>query len=379
MIYILVLVLVIWVWYSFSSHNSGKNITFYAFCYKKAENGKYTFYKMGKVLGSTLSNTITLDNINSTVSYGPFINDRREFKGEKISGILYKDKVEFTYNGEDFVFTEKELIESKYDNENQEIDDTNDFFEQVKAEGSSALETGAHMLEIGQSKAALNFFESAVKFNPDLSSEIDIYLAMAYQDLGKPSKAVLYGKRAVVNFPKDANHHYVLGMIYIELTEYENAKKTINKAIALIESEPQFNKKYNDNARELGHSNAASIYRNQLIGLELMKDIQPKYIGSTSQKSRLMLLFRQENLKGRYSDIDAYPIEIVIRILRQNYNELRSKSKIQYYGEDHYYPPEFIEKGINKLESILDDGNLPKSTNEEEVLDWSIEFHNTYK
>lgn len=175
------MVLVAWVWYSFHAHNTGSGITFHAYCYKKNNLDAYTFYKMGKVLGDTSSSKIILDDLKLTVSYGKFMNNKRTFVGNNIEGTLYKNKVEFNYNGKDYLFSEVEY--SSEFNKDFRPDESDPFFKEIELEAKHSLDKGAKWIGRGQPKVAISLLEAALVLDPNLAKEVNSLLVKAYKEL----------------------------------------------------------------------------------------------------------------------------------------------------------------------------------------------------
>lgn len=96
---------------------------------------------------------------------------------------------------------------------------------------------GICYMGMGQYEAAVEALETALSYNEgflyDVDYDINQYLAVAYENMGRLEDAEhVYGAMADLK-PKDAEVHYCHGIVLLELGKYTESKEAFDKAVEL--------------------------------------------------------------------------------------------------------------------------------------------------
>jgi len=96
---------------------------------------------------------------------------------------------------------------------------------------------GICYMGLGQYSDAVDALEKALSYNNGFVRKVDYdinqYLAVAYYNLGRIEDAAhVYGAMASIK-PKNAEAHYLYGLMQLELGDYEGSKEAFDKAVAL--------------------------------------------------------------------------------------------------------------------------------------------------
>lgn len=97
--------------------------------------------------------------------------------------------------------------------------------------------TGICYMGLGQYSDAVAALEKALSYNNGFVRKVDYdinqYLAVAYYNLGRVEDAAhVYGAMADMK-PKNADAHYLYGLMQLELGDYEGCKASFDKAVNL--------------------------------------------------------------------------------------------------------------------------------------------------